>query len=191
MRDLSETNKPGHRLPCQTPIKNLERRSGLSRKIRVKGRAIVVDRSCVKEGGGKDETPIAHKAMERRMTLAGKTAIVRGIGCGCALQLARNGAHVAVWDVQAEGSEETVRLIEAEGHSATPYVGDASNPAEISRILAQIRAKLGPVQILVNNATLVPFRTFLDINVTDLADVCRVNLMGPAGIPSWKSCPIA
>lgn len=117
------------------------------------------------------------------MSLNGKTAIVtgsgRGIGRGCALQLAREGARVAVWDVNADGAAETVRMIEAEGHCAAAYVGDAANPAEIDPILKQIRAEFGPVQILVNNAALIVFQPFLDITVADLEGVCRTNLMGP------------
>lgn len=117
------------------------------------------------------------------MTALGKTAIVtggaQGIGRGCALQLARDGAHVAIWDVQADGAEETVRLIQAEGHSARAYVGDASAAAEIDRILARIREDLGPVLILVNNAAVVQFKPFLDISENDVERICRNNLIGP------------
>lgn len=117
------------------------------------------------------------------MPLDGKTAIVtgaaRGIGRGCALQLARDGARVAVWDVNADGAAETVRLIEAEGRCALACVGDASARADIDAILARIRAELGPIAILVNNAAVAQFRPFLDITDGDLERICRVNLMGP------------
>jgi len=115
--------------------------------------------------------------------LAGKTAIVtgaaRGIGRGCAIGLARHGARVAVWDVDAAGAEETASLIGAEGLAARAYVGDASASGEIARILAEIRADLGPATILVNNAAVAQFLPFLDIAEADLERICRVNLMGP------------
>jgi len=115
--------------------------------------------------------------------ITGKTAIVtgaaQGIGRGCALQLARDGAHVAVWDVQAEGAAETVALIEQEGGSARAYIGDASAAAEIARILESIRADFGPALILVNNAAIVQFKSFLDISESDVERVCRNNLIGP------------
>jgi 2-hydroxycyclohexanecarboxyl-CoA dehydrogenase len=117
------------------------------------------------------------------VTLTGRTAIVtggaQGIGRGCALQLARDGAHVAVWDVQAEGATETVRLIEQEGGSAKAFIGDASATAEIARILQQIRTEFGPPLILVNNAAIVQFRSFLEISENDVDRVCRNNLIGP------------
>lgn len=117
------------------------------------------------------------------MSLAGKTAIVtggaQGIGRGCALQLARDGADVAVWDVRAEGAAETVRLITDEGGSAKAYVGDASSSAEIARILEQIRVDFSPALVLVNNAAIVQFKPFLEISESDVDRVCRNNLIGP------------
>jgi 2-hydroxycyclohexanecarboxyl-CoA dehydrogenase len=117
------------------------------------------------------------------MSPAGKVAIVtgaaRGIGRGCALQLARDGATVAVWDVNAPGAEETVGLIEAEGNRARAYVGDASAKPSIAAILGRIRAELGPVTILVNNAAIAQFKPFLEIAEADLERICRNNLMGP------------
>lgn len=117
------------------------------------------------------------------MSLDGKVAVVtgaaRGIGRGCALQLARDGAQVAVWDVNAQGAMETVRMIEAEGGRARAYVGDASVRDEIDRLVAAIRAELGPVLVLVNNAAVAQFLPFLEIGDADLERVCQVNLMGP------------
>ncbi len=117
------------------------------------------------------------------MSLAGRTAIVtgaaRGIGRGCAIQLARDGANVAVWDVNGEGAAETARLIEAEGNRAFAYTGDGSLRSEIDRILARIRADLGPVLILVNNAATVSFQPFMDVTEADFERLWRNNLLGP------------
>lgn len=117
------------------------------------------------------------------MSLAGKTAIVtgagQGIGRGCALQLARDGAAVAVWDLNADGANETVGLIEAEGGRAIACIGDASDTKVIDRTLARIRGELGPVLVLVNNAALVQFKSFLEIAERDVERLCRNNLIGP------------
>ena len=117
------------------------------------------------------------------MSLKGKTAVVTGAGSGlgraCSLQLARDGAAVAVWDLNAEGAAETVRLIEAEGHRAKAYVGDASDKASIEAILGRIRGDLGPVLILVNNAGITGFCPFLEITPEALERMYRINLMGP------------
>ena len=101
------------------------------------------------------------------MSLKHKTAVVTGGGSGlgraCAVQLASDGAQVAVWDLNAQGAAETVRLITAAGGRATAYVGDASARTDIDKILARIRADLGPILILVNNAGITGFCSFLEI----------------------------
>jgi 2-hydroxycyclohexanecarboxyl-CoA dehydrogenase len=117
------------------------------------------------------------------MSLTGKTALVTGGGSGlgraCSIQLARDGASVAVWDLNQQAAAQTVRLIEAEGHRSTAYVGDASVKTQIEPILARIRAELGPVLILVNNAGISEFQPFLQVTQESLERMFRVNLMGP------------
>jgi 2-hydroxycyclohexanecarboxyl-CoA dehydrogenase len=117
------------------------------------------------------------------MSLKNKTAIVTGGGSGlgraCAIQLARDGAAVAVWDLSANGAAETVRMIEAEGNRAAAYVGDAAAKTDIDNILVGIRAELGPALILVNNAGITGFSPFLKITEEALQRMYRVNLMGP------------
>ena len=117
------------------------------------------------------------------MSLKGKTAVVTGAGSGlgraCAVKLAQDGAAVAVWDLNGDGAAETVRLIEAEGGRAVAYVGDAADRAAIDQTLARIRAELGPVLVLVNNAGITGFKPFLDITPEELERMYRINLMGP------------
>jgi 2-hydroxycyclohexanecarboxyl-CoA dehydrogenase len=117
------------------------------------------------------------------MSLKGKVAVVTGGGSGigraCSIQLARDGAAVAVWDLNGNTAAESVRLIEKDGNRATAYAGDASAKAEIDTIMAKIRAELGPTLILVNNAGITGFTPFLEITPEELERMYRVNLMGP------------
>jgi 2-hydroxycyclohexanecarboxyl-CoA dehydrogenase len=117
------------------------------------------------------------------MSLENKVAVVTGGGSGigraCAIQLARDGASVAVWDLNAENAEATVQSIRAAGGMATAYAGDAADPSVIDPILAAIRGHLGPVQILINNAGISHFKAFLDVTRDDLEKVFRINVIGP------------
>lgn len=117
------------------------------------------------------------------MNSKSRTAVVtgggRGIGRACSLHLARQGSRVAVWDIDGDGAAETVELIRLEGHEAFAYQGDASLRSGIDHGLAAIRADLGPIHILVNNAAVADFRPFLEVTDEILDRICRTNLMGP------------
>ncbi len=117
------------------------------------------------------------------MSLSGKTAVVTGAGSGIgraiALQLARDGAAVAVWDLNPESAEETVKLIEAEGCPALACPGDAADAAAIAKSATHTREVLGPITILVNNAAITGFTPFLEISEEHWDRMMAINLKGP------------
>jgi len=117
------------------------------------------------------------------MSLQGRVAIVTGGGSGigraCSLQLAEDGAAVAVWDLDADGAGETVEGIEKAGGRAVACVGDASDAAQIRDSLARTRSELGPVTILVNNAGITGFCRFREIDEEAWDRMMRINLKGP------------
>ncbi|WP_425617460.1 SDR family NAD(P)-dependent oxidoreductase [Anatilimnocola sp. NA78] len=90
------------------------------------------------------------------MKLAGRTALVtgaaRGIGRGCALELARAGANVAINDREASPEAEAVLAeIRALGRQAVLVAGDAFARASCEQIAARAIHELGRVDILVSN----------------------------------------
>jgi NAD(P)-dependent dehydrogenase (short-subunit alcohol dehydrogenase family) len=60
------------------------------------------------------------------MSLKGKVAIVTGAGSGigraCAIRLARDGADVAVWDINPTSAKETAIIAGSDGHEDAGYV---------------------------------------------------------------------
>src|SRR5437660_8342161 len=104
--------------------------------------------------------------MEGRVTDAtGKVAIVtgasRGLGAAIAARLAEEGVRVAVSartvepDGRSSGSlAETVERIEADGGEAIAIGCDLSQTEDRRRLVAETVERLGPVDILVNNAAL-------------------------------------
>lgn len=116
-------------------------------------------------------------------SLKGKTAVVTGagsgIGRGVAIRLAEDNAAIAVWDLNLEGAEETVKMITDAGGKAIAVKADCADKAEIQQAAQKTRAELGPITILVNNAGIAPFTPFMEIE-DDLFDkVIRINLRGP------------
>jgi 3-oxoacyl-[acyl-carrier protein] reductase len=90
------------------------------------------------------------------MKLAGKVAIVTGAGSGfgegIARRFAAEGALVAVNDLRAPATDNVVRAIEAAGGKAIGVPGDIASSKAVSEIVAEAMARLGRVDVLVNNA---------------------------------------
>lgn len=87
------------------------------------------------------------------MRLKQKVAIVTGGGSGIgratAILFAKNGANVVVADVDVDGGEETVRLLDGKGIFIRTNV---ANSTEIKRLIQGTIQQFGTIDILVNNA---------------------------------------
>jgi 3-oxoacyl-[acyl-carrier protein] reductase len=91
------------------------------------------------------------------LPLRGRVALVtgagseRGIGFSVARALARDGARVAITSTTDRIHERAAELA-ADGADATGWVRDLTDRRGVRSLIAEIRARLGPVQVLVNNA---------------------------------------
>ena len=89
------------------------------------------------------------------MSLEGRVALVsaagRGIGQAIAVALAKAGANVVVNSYGEDTTANTVRMVEAEGVKALPFVGDITKVPVIQACVDAALAEFGQVDILVNN----------------------------------------
>ncbi len=110
-------------------------------------------------------------------TVALVTGGGQGIGRATAELLAKEGAQVAVTDIDEEAGRETVARIDAEGHSAAFFNHDVAEEAQWKRVVERVTNTFGPPTVLVNNAgiyrikameemTVEAWRQLMDINVT-------------------------
>lgn len=117
------------------------------------------------------------------MTLQGRVALVtgagHGIGRGIALRLAREGAAVAIADIDESSAVSVAEEVRALGRRALPVRIDVRQEAAVTAAVAQARAELGPLGILVNNAGVFRGTPLLTSPLADW-DLCiSVNLTGP------------
>ncbi|HEY8502930.1 MAG TPA: SDR family NAD(P)-dependent oxidoreductase, partial [Gemmataceae bacterium] len=117
------------------------------------------------------------------MKLQGKKALVtgaaRGIGRGCALELARAGADVAVNDLQrTDEAEAVVREIEALGRQAALVEGDVFERSSCEGVVARTLEALGRIDILVSNPAFSRRGDFLDYDPETFDKVLKGTLYG-------------
>ena len=94
------------------------------------------------------------------MRLEGKIAVItgsaHGIGRGIAMAYAREGAKVVVNDLATDLStghaEDVVKLISEAGGEVELFQGDASDTADMQKVIASTVERFGRLDILVNNA---------------------------------------
>lgn len=117
--------------------------------------------------------------------LRGKVALVtgaaldRGIGRGIALALAERGADVVVNDVaHEEEAGERVREIEERGRRSTFVKADVALAAEAERMVAEAVAKLGRLDIFVNNAGVQTWQELTEVTREAWDRITGVNLHG-------------
>jgi meso-butanediol dehydrogenase/(S,S)-butanediol dehydrogenase/diacetyl reductase len=130
------------------------------------------------------------------MRLKDKVALISGSGSGIgeatAKTFAREGAAVAVIDLNEDGGNRVVAEIRKAGGSAEFYRADIGEPAEIEKMIAFTTKKFGQLDILHNNAiftttgrigeiTLEGWRKTMDVGLTAYwyATRCAIEVMLP------------
>jgi len=113
----------------------------------------------------------------------GKAAIVtgasRGIGREIALQLAKEGAKVAVnYSGSKDKAEEVVQLIKDAGGEAFAIQADVSNSDSVKNLVEKTIETYGSIDILVNNAGITKDNLLVRMKEDEWDDVININLKG-------------
>jgi NAD(P)-dependent dehydrogenase (short-subunit alcohol dehydrogenase family) len=112
-------------------------------------------------------------------SLAGKVVAItggaRGIGKATAAALIREGARVAIGDIEAELAETTAQELGG-GTIALPL--DVTKREEFEQFLTQVEERLGPLDVLFNNAGIMPIGPFVEETDATARRMIDINLFG-------------
>jgi 3-oxoacyl-[acyl-carrier protein] reductase len=118
------------------------------------------------------------------MDLTDRIALVtgagRGIGAAVARGLVEAGARVALVSRTESDVRELARELDPRGERALALPGDVADEREIERVFDEAEARLGPLDVLVNNAGIPTRRPFevADYPTEDFDRILGVNLRG-------------
>ena len=116
------------------------------------------------------------------MELEGQVAMItgagQGIGKAIALRFAREGADIAVVDVNRDTAGATVAEIRRLGRSALIEVADVSDPEAVASVVTDAVREFGKLDVLVNNAGVEKRTSFFEITPSDWQRQIDVNLSG-------------
>ena len=115
-----------------------------------------------------------------KFKLDGKVALVTGssvgLGQGMALALAEAGADIACHGLATGEADETCALVEKLGRKAVAFVGDMSDKETPKRLIDEVVAEFGKIDILINNAGMIRRTPAVDFSEEDWSTVIEVNL---------------
>ncbi|SCW86846.1 SDR family oxidoreductase [Ancylobacter rudongensis] len=90
------------------------------------------------------------------------TGAARGLGRVTALAFAREGAHVVITDIDADGGRETLTLIKAVGAQGLFLRSDVRVESEVEEMVAKTVERFGRLDCAVNNAAIVRFAPIVE-----------------------------
>jgi meso-butanediol dehydrogenase / (S,S)-butanediol dehydrogenase / diacetyl reductase len=114
--------------------------------------------------------------------LSGKVALITGgtagIGAATARLFAQEGARVAITGRNADAGAEVASLIEQAGGEALYIRCDVRQPDDCQWVVDETLRRFGQIDILFNNAGIVPMGTVLEISLETWQDAFSTNVSG-------------
>lgn len=114
------------------------------------------------------------------MSIDGKVALItgggQGIGRAIALRLAKDGADIAIVDLNEAKAKSVVQAIEAIGRKATHFGADVSNRSEVYAAVEHVEKELGGFDIMVNNAGTANVQPLSEVTQEEVDEILKNNV---------------
>jgi short-subunit dehydrogenase len=110
------------------------------------------------------------------------TGASSGIGEETAWAFARAGAHVIIVSERESDLNAVACAIQEAGGRATPLVVDLTHPEQVDGLIRRVESRLGPLDVLVNNAGMGMSAPVLDTQLADMRSLFEVNFFALASL---------
>ncbi|XP_067639447.1 estradiol 17-beta-dehydrogenase 11 isoform X2 [Eurosta solidaginis] len=111
----------------------------------------------------------------------GQTVLITGTGHGIgkelALQYSALGAKIICWDMNEQSNQETIKEIKSYGGEAHAYTVNVMKRDEINALAEKIKKDHGFINIIVNNAGIMPCHPLLEHTETEIRNMYEINVL--------------
>ena len=111
-----------------------------------------------------------------------KTALItgaaQGIGRAIALALARQGARLALLDINQKALQQVEKEAASQGYSLLTAVVDVSDSRQVDEAVRAIENQLGPIECVVNVAALLRLGPIVELTDSDWSETLATNISG-------------
>ncbi|XP_017493693.1 PREDICTED: 17-beta-hydroxysteroid dehydrogenase 13, partial [Rhagoletis zephyria] len=119
--------------------------------------------------------------MPQEIDVKGKTVLITGTGHGIgkelALQYSALGAKLICWDVNEEANQQTVKEIKAYGGEAYAHSCNVTKREEINALAEKNKKEHGFINVIVNNAGIMPCHPLLEHTETEIRTMYEINVL--------------
>jgi meso-butanediol dehydrogenase/(S,S)-butanediol dehydrogenase/diacetyl reductase len=116
------------------------------------------------------------------MSIDGKAALVtgagQGIGRAIALRLAKDGAHVAIVDMNEGKMQAVADEVKKIGRKATAFKADVTKRDQVYSAVEHAEKALGGFDVMVNNAGIAQVQPLADVTPAEVDKILKVNVEG-------------
>jgi len=116
------------------------------------------------------------------MSIEGKVALVtgsgQGIGRAIALRLARDGADIAIVDVNDQKTRAVAEKVKALGRKTTTFKADVTKRDDVYAAIDHAENTLGGFDVMINNAGIAQVQPLAEVTPEEVDKILKVNVQG-------------